>query len=146
MANTDVLYETFDLYLKKAKQCQAAEDYASAKRYYINAAEQMVKLAKLSNNDVQTVRYQRAKNLLETAKSMDALIKQPASTNAAPAASSDIVVPARMKLLQKKLHEKSLKKAKNEQLPSDSQCAIFLLVQKLNFVAEVTAIQEKYAL
>ena len=92
MANTDVLYETFDLYLKKAKQCQAAEDYASAKRYYINAAEQMVKLAKLSNNDVQTVRYQRAKNLLETAKSMDALIKQPASTNAAPAASSDIVV------------------------------------------------------
>ena len=74
MANADVLYETFEIYLKKAKQCQESQDYASAKKYYINAAEQMLKLAKISKGDVQTVRYQRAKNLVETAKSLDAKI------------------------------------------------------------------------
>lgn len=71
MASTDLIYEAFEMYLKKAKECQNAGDFAQAKKHYVLAADQMVKLAKLSKGDMQTVRYQRAKNLLETAKAMD---------------------------------------------------------------------------
>ena len=74
MANTDMIHETFELYLKKAKECHNAKNYSQAKKFYVMAAEQMVKLAKESKGDMQTVRYQRAKNIMETARSLDAYI------------------------------------------------------------------------
>ena len=79
MASTDILYETFELYLKKAKECHKAGDLQNAKKFYVNAAEQMIKLAKESKGDIQAVRYQRAKSIMETAKGLGVAPVKPAA-------------------------------------------------------------------
>lgn len=68
MASMELLYETFELYSKKAKESYGKGDYALAKKYYMLAAEQMLKMAKESTGSLQLSRYQRAKSLIETAE------------------------------------------------------------------------------
>lgn len=70
MASEDLLYEMFELYLKKAKECQEKGDLALAKRHYMLAAEQMLKVAKESKGELQKARYKRAKNLIDLAESL----------------------------------------------------------------------------
>ncbi|MDE5602080.1 MAG: AAA family ATPase [Clostridia bacterium] len=70
MASVDLLYEMFELYLKKAKESQEKGDLALAKRYYMLSAEQMLKVAKESKGELQKARYKRAKNLIELAESL----------------------------------------------------------------------------
>ncbi len=71
MANTELLYQTFEVYLKKAKLCQEAKDFTNAKKFYILAAEQMIKLAKESKGEMQKVRFARAQNLIDVAKGLN---------------------------------------------------------------------------
>ena len=71
MANTELLYQTFEIYLKKAKLCQENKDFFNAKKFYLLAAEQMIKLAKESKGDMQKVRFSRAQNLIDVAKSLN---------------------------------------------------------------------------
>ncbi len=71
MASIDILYETFELYLKKAKASQSKGDLALAKRNYLLAAEQMLKIAKESKGELQTAQYKRAKSLVAMAESID---------------------------------------------------------------------------
>lgn len=67
MASVDILYETFETYLKKAKACHQNGDMLFAKRYYMLAAEQMLKIAKESRGELQKAQLQRAKTIIETA-------------------------------------------------------------------------------
>lgn len=84
MASSDLLYQTFELYLKKAKKCHETEDLLNAKKYYMLAAEQMIKLAKESKDDLQKVRFSRAQSLVDTAKSIDVQKKTVSSAEPAP--------------------------------------------------------------
>lgn len=70
MANTELIYQTFEIYLKKAKLCQENKDFFNAKKFYLLAAEQMIKLAKESKGEMQKVRFSRAQNLIDVAKAL----------------------------------------------------------------------------
>lgn len=72
MGNINLLNETFNLYYNKAKQSQENGDKMLAKRYYMLAAEQMLKMAKESEGELQKARFNRAKSLLEYAESITA--------------------------------------------------------------------------
>lgn len=72
MASMDLLYETFNLYLNKAKSCYKQGDMNLAKKYYRLAAEQMLKIAQESEGELQKVRFDRAKNLIDFAETVDA--------------------------------------------------------------------------
>ena len=79
MGNINLLNETFNLYYNKAKQSQENGDKMLAKRYYMLAAEQMLKMAKESDGELQKARFNRAKSLLEYAESITA--PRPATAN-----------------------------------------------------------------
>ncbi|MCH5162063.1 MAG: AAA family ATPase [Clostridiales bacterium] len=79
MENINILNETFNLYYNKAKECIGKGDKALAKRYYMLAAEQMLKMAKASKGELQKARYARAKSILECAESISAPKKQTSS-------------------------------------------------------------------
>lgn len=79
MGNINLLNETFNLYYNKAKQSQENGDKMLAKRYYMLAAEQMLKMAKDSEGELQKARFNRAKSLLEYAESITA--PRPATAN-----------------------------------------------------------------
>ena len=64
MADMNLLNETFELYYQKAKQCFEKGDKFLAKRYYMLAAEQMLKMAKDSTGELQKARFNRAKSLI----------------------------------------------------------------------------------
>lgn len=70
MADLNILYETFELYLNKAKACVVEKNYAAAKKYYYVAAEQMLKLAQESTGELRKVRFARAKSVIEQADSL----------------------------------------------------------------------------
>ena len=70
MDNLNMLSETFDLYFGKAKACLAKGDKFLAKRYFMLAAEQMLKMAKASEGELQKARFSRAKSLIEKAESI----------------------------------------------------------------------------
>ena len=72
MGNINLLNETFNLYYNKAKQSQDNGDKMLAKRYYMLAAEQMLKMAKESEGELQKARFNRAKSILEYAESITA--------------------------------------------------------------------------
>lgn len=72
MADLSLLNETFNLYYNKAKECTGKGDSALAKRYYMLAAEQMLKMAKESEGELQKARYNRAKSILEFAEGITA--------------------------------------------------------------------------
>ncbi len=72
MDNVSILNETFNLYYGKAKECNKRGEKALAKRYYMLAAEQMLKMAKASDGELQKARYARAKRLVECAESISA--------------------------------------------------------------------------
>lgn len=80
MASMDLLYETFDMYLKKAKECQNKGDIELARRHYMSAAEQMLKMAKESKGELQKARFERGKKLIEYAKELQV----PQKSNSAP--------------------------------------------------------------
>jgi hypothetical protein len=67
MDNLNLLNETFNLYYNKAKECFDKDEKMLAKRYYMLAAEQMLKMAKESEGQLQKARLQRAKSILEFA-------------------------------------------------------------------------------
>ena len=79
MGNINLLNETFNLYYNKAKQSQENGDKMLAKRYYMLAAEQMLKMAKESEGELQKARFNRAKSILEYAESITA--PRPATAN-----------------------------------------------------------------
>ena len=70
MEKMNLLSETFDLYYKKAKENHELGNKALAKRYYMLAAEQMLKMAQASDGELQKARYNRAKSLLAMADSI----------------------------------------------------------------------------
>ena len=70
MPSVDLLFETFELYYKKARSCYEKGELSLAKRYYLSAAEQMLKLAKESKDELQKARYKRAKTILEFAENI----------------------------------------------------------------------------
>lgn len=70
MDDLNLLNETFNLYYNKAKECYSKGEKILAKRYYMLAAEQMLKMAKASENELQKARYARAKSILEFADSI----------------------------------------------------------------------------
>ena len=70
MENLELLNETFNLYFNKAKTCAKNGEKALAKRYYMLAAEQMLKMAKASDGQLQKARYDRAKRLIECAENI----------------------------------------------------------------------------
>lgn len=72
MADLSLLNETFNLYYNKAKECAGKGDKVLAKRYYMLAAEQMLKMAKESEGELQKARYNRAKSILEFAEGITA--------------------------------------------------------------------------
>lgn len=75
MENIGLLSETFDLYYNKAKECIGKNEKVLAKRYYMLAAEQMLKIAKASEGELQKARYARAKSIIEFAESI--AVEQP---------------------------------------------------------------------
>ena len=78
MDNINMLSETFELYFNKAKTCLDNGDKFLAKRYFMLAAEQMLKMAKASEGELQKARYSRAKSLIEKAESISVQKKAPA--------------------------------------------------------------------
>ncbi len=70
MDDLNLLNETFNLYYNKAKECMGKGEKALAKRYYMLAAEQMLKMAKASDNELQKARFARAKSIIEFADSI----------------------------------------------------------------------------
>lgn len=57
MEDLELLNETFNLYYSKAKECLAKNEKMLAKRYYMLAAEQMLKMAKASDQELQRARF-----------------------------------------------------------------------------------------
>ena len=80
MADMNLLNETFELYYRKAKESYAKGDKFLAKRYYMLAAEQMLKMAKDSKGELQKARFGRAKSLIEMADTI-AIEKQAVSND-----------------------------------------------------------------
>lgn len=72
MEDLSLLNETFNLYYGKAKECIGKGEKVLAKRYYMLAAEQMLKMAKASGGELQKARFARAKSILEYAESITA--------------------------------------------------------------------------
>lgn len=70
MEDLELLNETFNLYYSKAKECLARNEKMLAKRYYMLAAEQMLKMAKASDQELQKARFARAKSILEFAENI----------------------------------------------------------------------------
>ncbi|HIT50049.1 MAG TPA: AAA family ATPase [Candidatus Pelethenecus faecipullorum] len=70
MDNLNLLNETFNLYYNKAKTCLDHGDKMLAKRYYMLAAEQMLKMAKMSEGELQKARLNRAKSILDFAENI----------------------------------------------------------------------------
>lgn len=72
MDNLNLLNETFELYYKKAKEYLEKGERTLAKRYYMLSAEQMLKMAKASDGELQKARFSRAKSILEFAENITA--------------------------------------------------------------------------
>lgn len=70
MADMNLLNETFNLYYNKAKESHSNGNLFLAKRYYLLAAEQMLKMAQDSKGELQKARFSRAKSLIEVADSL----------------------------------------------------------------------------
>ena len=70
MANVNMLYEMYEQYLQRAKESASKKDFALAKRFYLLAAEQMLKIAKENDGELQKAQYRRAKNLLDIAENI----------------------------------------------------------------------------
>lgn len=90
MANTELIYQTFEIYLKKAKLCQENKDFFNAKKFYLLAAEQMIKLAKESKGEMQKVRFSRAQNLIDVAKALPASNVEKAQEESKPRAQKKV--------------------------------------------------------
>ena len=79
MADMNLLNETFELYYRKAKESFEKGDKFLAKRYYMLAAEQMLKMAKDSKGELQKARFSRAKSLIEMAENIAVAKKAPSA-------------------------------------------------------------------
>lgn len=97
MIDINLINETFNLYYSKAKNSFAKGDKILAKRYYMLAAEQMLKMAKDSEGELQKARFMRAKSILDFADSI-AVQQKKQSNSDNSGDSSDIVVKANEKI------------------------------------------------
>ena len=70
MTTIDTLYETFDIYLREAEKYLKDKHYELAKKCYLQAAMQMLKIAKQNNGELQKAQYKRAKALIEKAEGL----------------------------------------------------------------------------
>lgn len=68
MANVNMLYEMYEQYLQRAKDSAEKKEYSLAKRFYLLAAEQMFKIAKENDGELQKAQIRRAKLLIEIAE------------------------------------------------------------------------------
>lgn len=80
MSDINLLNETFELYYNKARESYQKGDSFLAKRYYMLAAEQMLKMAKESSGELQKARFNRAKSLIEMADGIS-VAKKPQTSN-----------------------------------------------------------------
>ncbi len=76
MEDVNLLNETFELYYKKAKECQDKKDLSLAKKYFLLAAEQMLKMAKASDGKLREARFSRAKTIMDYAASLSVPAKK----------------------------------------------------------------------
>ncbi len=72
MPDISFINEMYEIYYRKAKECFDKKDLMLAKRYYFLAAEQMLKMAQNSENQLQKARFSRAKSLIDMAESIQA--------------------------------------------------------------------------
>ena len=70
MASLDLLSNTFEIYLRKAKDCHRDGRLKEARQYYLLAADQLLKMAKQSKGQLQKAEFDRAKNLIALADSL----------------------------------------------------------------------------
>ena len=82
MADMNLLSETFDLYFRKAKECVTKGEKTLARKYYMLAAEQMLKMAKESKGELQKARFNRAKSIVDMAEQI--CVEKKAQSNSAP--------------------------------------------------------------
>lgn len=68
--NASLLNDKFNIYFDKARAHQRRGDLVLARRNYILAAETLMKLAKISPDNLKKVRFDRAKKLINTAENM----------------------------------------------------------------------------
>ena len=73
--NINVLSNSFELYMRKAKEAKEKGNITLAKRNFLLASETMMKMAKLSKGNLKEVRMERARRLVEIA---DNVGKKPA--------------------------------------------------------------------
>ncbi len=66
--NASLLNDKFNIYYEKAKKEQQNGNTVLARRNFLLAAETMMKLAKLSSENLKKARFERAKRLLEYAE------------------------------------------------------------------------------
>ena len=71
MKDVSMLSETFNLYYKKASECNDRGEKTLAKRYYMLAAEQMLKWQKKVMANCKRHAFNRAKSLLNYAESLN---------------------------------------------------------------------------
>ena len=65
-----VLSETFDLYMKNAREAKAHGKIALAKKNFLLASETMMRMAKQSDGKLKEVRMDRARALLDIAEGL----------------------------------------------------------------------------
>lgn len=90
MSNLNLLSETFNIYYNKAKECFDNGDKMRAKRYYMLAAEQMLKMAKESDGELQKARYDRAKSILAFTETIS--VEKKVSSSESPMANDAVTI------------------------------------------------------
>lgn len=70
MADIALKYDIFEQYLKKAKDCELKGDKATAKRFYLLAAKEMLEIAELNKGALKESSYERAKNIINKANQL----------------------------------------------------------------------------
>lgn len=71
MDNLNLLNETFNLYYNKAKECREKNNLLLAKRYFMLAAEQLLKMVKVTDDgQLKKARFERAKTIVDYAESL----------------------------------------------------------------------------
>ncbi len=69
MADINLLFESFEFYKSKGDEC-IKTNKLQAKRYYMQAAETMLKISQASEGQLKKTRFERAKKLLDYAESL----------------------------------------------------------------------------
>ena len=66
-----VLSDTYDLYMKKAKQAKEKGNLSLAKRNFLLASQTMMEMAKQSDGKLKEIRMDRARRLVKLTENID---------------------------------------------------------------------------